>query len=141
MTALIQILVLTIFICSCAPKVENKNFYHTIWYSPELQYSNSDRPINNLVLSFAEETVDFDTPGDKGYLASLLLDVRDVTIPNHYTWKYSANEKEIILDPGLTGYNIHLEISGDSLIWRGKMPPIGRDYISLKKTGPVERLK
>jgi hypothetical protein len=69
---------------------------------------------------------------------SNLLKEHSPNTPTHFKSTYSSNDKEIILDPG--GYNIHLQISGDSLIWKGGLP-VSRDYISLKKTGPVVRMK
>lgn len=126
------------------PSSENKeqinNFANTTWYSQELQYSWKVDVPNNIILKFSADSVEFDLPGGDGLLASDLLKTRSATTPKHFTVSYSLKDNEIILDPGFTGYNIHMEISGDSLIWKGGRP-VSRDYISLKKTGPVIRLK
>jgi hypothetical protein len=136
---LVSILAIIYLLSSCDDpgEVQNKIFINTTWYSQEIEYSWNDQP-NNIILKFSENSVEFNLPGGDGLLASNLLKEHSPTTPTHFKSTYSSNDKEIILDPG--GYNIHLEISGDSLIWKGGLP-VSRDYISLKKTGPVVRMK
>lgn len=123
-----------------APAEPRNQFAYSTWYSDELEYSwKADIP-NNIVLSFLEDSVEFNLPGGDGLLAGDLLKKRSPTTPKRMMLRYKVKGNEVILDPGLFGYDIHMEISGDTLIWKGGRP-INQDHISLRKTGPVKRLK
>ncbi len=41
----------------------------------------------------------------------------------YYSWDYSLEGNKIVLDPGITGFAVPVELSGDSLVWQGKKDP------------------
>lgn len=51
---------------------------------------------------------------------------------NYYSWDYSVDGNKIVLDPGTFGIGIPLEVSGDSLIWKGKIPA-SLDHLAFKR--------
>lgn len=124
---------LLISLCNCHSSDENNSFINTVWHStqPLTVYSWNGKS-NDLILTFYKDSVNFDVPnGSLVDVAELLGGIAGGK-EKHYSWNYKVTGAEVILDPGLLGYAIHLKRSGDSLIWQGDIP-VPLEYLSLKK--------
>jgi len=109
----------------------NAALINTVWRSNPVELSLKDSP-NILKLHFYADSVNFDLPFGSPLDVAWLLGGRGYGKKTHYSWDYSVEGNKIVLDPGLTGYSIPVEIAGDSLIWHGKTAPEA-PFVSFKR--------
>jgi hypothetical protein len=128
---IVLLLIVGYWIWSRRPSADKVKLFNSEWMSGPVDPDRRDQP-NVIVLHFYPDSVTFSLPNGNGLDVAGLLRVKATGQPNHYTWDYSVEKNTIVLDPGFGGYSIPVEMSGDSLIWKGHVP-VEIDHISFKR--------
>lgn len=120
---IIVILVILSWIFFHRANAEKKKLIGSGWVSqPFPKYSYTGRKEQVIELHFYADSVTFFMPDGSSMDVAQFLPGKAAGKSNYYSWDYKVDGTSIVLDPGMFGIAVPLEVSGDSLIWQGKVP-------------------